>query len=113
MADTVRLELARPHGESVAARWYRAHASTIRGLVSLVVVGAVWEAAGRSGRWPLILAPLSEIWTKFLQLSMTGELQHHALVSLNEFVIGFGIAAALGIALGIAIAVSDPVRDVV
>jgi NitT/TauT family transport system permease protein len=113
MADTVRLELAVPRGEPVVLRWYRAHAGAVRALLSVVAVGALWEIAGRSGRWPLILAPISDIWAKFLHLAATGELQRDALVSLNEFVIGFAIAAVLGIALGIAIAVSDPVRDVV
>src|SRR5256885_5367027 len=114
MADiALGLELDLERRESLVPRWYRAHLSTVRGLLSLVAVGAVWEIAGRSGRWPLILAPLSDIWARFLQLAMSGELQRHVLVSLNEFVVGFAIAAVLGIALGIAIAVSDPVRDIV
>ena len=44
-----------------------------RGLFSLLIVGLVWEIAGRTGRWPLILAPVSEIWAKFLQLTVSGE----------------------------------------
>jgi NitT/TauT family transport system permease protein len=99
--------------EPVALRWYRAHASMVRGLLSLVVVGLAWELAGRSGRWPLILAPLSEIWAKFLQLAASGELGRHILVSLDEFIVGFAVAAIFGIALGIAIATSDAVRDIV
>src|ERR687883_174901 len=94
-------------------RWYRSHASTVRGLLSLLVVGLVWEIAGRTGRWPLILAPLSDIWAKFVQLAASGELSRHILVSLNEFIVGFAVAAVFGIALGIAIATSDAVRDVV
>src|SRR5207248_10566925 len=63
--------------------------------------------------WPLILAPISEIWLKFLQLAVTGELQRHILVSLNEFIVGFAVAAVVGVSLGIAIASSDKVRDFV
>jgi NitT/TauT family transport system permease protein len=85
--------------------------SLVRGLTSLLVVALAWEIAGRSGRWPLILAPLSEIGARFLRLAGTGELQRHVLVSLNEFVVGFAIAAAFGICLGIAIATSDAARD--
>ena len=88
-----------------------AHASTVRGLLSLVIVGLAWEIAGRSGRWPLILAPISDIWVKFVQLAVSGELTRHVLVSLNEFIVGFAIAAVLGIGLGIAIASSDTARD--
>src|SRR5260370_19842214 len=105
MADiALGLELDLERRESSVLRWYRAHISTVRGLLSLVIVGLVWEIAGRSGRWPLILAPISDIWGKFLQLSATGELQRHVLVSLNEFFIGFALAAVLAILLGISIA---------
>ncbi|HEV7662780.1 MAG TPA: hypothetical protein VGQ62_04535, partial [Chloroflexota bacterium] len=112
MADVaLPLDLEVPR-ETATARWYREHTSTVRGLVSLIVVALVWELAGRSGRWPLVIAPLSDIWTKFLQLASSGELLHHVLVSLNEFVVGFAIAAVLGVGLGMAIASSEVVRDV-
>lgn len=107
----LELELDLEPGEPLALRWYRAHASTVRGLLSLVIVGLVWEIAGRSGRWPLILAPISDIWIKFLQLTSTGELQRHIMVSLNEFFVGFTIAAVLGILLGITIASSETAKD--
>jgi NitT/TauT family transport system permease protein len=114
MADiALGLELDLERRESLALRWYRAHISTVRGLLSLVIVGLVWEIAGRSGRWPLILAPISEIWVKFLRLAATGELMRHVLVSLNEFFVGFAVAAVLGILLGIAIASSEAVKDFV
>jgi NitT/TauT family transport system permease protein len=109
----LELEVEGERRESAAARWYQEHASTVRGLVSLLVVALVWEVAGRSGRWPLILAPISEIWVKFLQLAASGELQRHVLVSLNEFLVGFALAAVLGVLLGIAIASSNTVRDFV
>ncbi len=109
----IGLELDLERRESSVLRWYRAHISTVRGLLSLVIVGLVWEIAGRSGQWPLILAPISDIWIKFLQLAAAGELQRHVLVSLNEFFVGFAIAAVLGILLGIAIASSEAVKDFV
>src|ERR1700736_536620 len=110
----LELELDREdRRESAALRWYHDHAATVRGLGSLLLVGIVWEIAGRSGRWPLILAPISDIWVKFLQLAASGELMRHVLVSVNEFLVGFVIAAVLGVLLGIAIASSDRVRDFV
>ena len=66
------LELDLHRREPLLLRWYRAHSSTLRGLLSLLIVGLVWEIAGRSGRWPLILAPISDIWVKFVQLAATG-----------------------------------------
>src|SRR5258708_12626812 len=114
MADiALGLELDLERRESLALRWYRAHISTVRGLLSLVIVGLVWEIAGGSWCWQLILAPSSEIWVKFLQLAATGELMRHVLVSLNEFFVGFAVAAVLGILLGIAIASSEAVKDFV
>jgi ABC-type nitrate/sulfonate/bicarbonate transport system permease component len=107
------LEFELERRESVAARWYREHASTVRGLLSLIVVALAWEIAGRSGRWPLLLAPLSDIWLRFMQLAASGELMRHVLVSLNEFFVGFAAAVVLGVSLGIAIASSDAIRDVV
>ena len=52
------LELDLHRREPLLLRWYRTHSSTIRGLLSLLIVGLAWEIAGRSGRWPLILAPI-------------------------------------------------------
>ncbi|MBV9544233.1 MAG: ABC transporter permease [Chloroflexi bacterium] len=109
----LELDVSQPRRESALLRWYRANASTARGLLSFAVVAVVWEIAGRSGRWPLIIAPLSDIWTKFIQLAATGELERHILVSVNEFVIGFAIAALFGIVLGVAIAISQTTRDIV
>ena len=113
VALPLELELELERRESWSLAWYRAHASTVRGLLSLIVVGLAWEAVGRTGRWPLIIAPISDIWTKFLQLAVTGELGRHVLVSLNEFFVGFAVAAVVGVALGIAIATSPIVKDFV
>ena len=112
MAATLELERLEPAGrtESQAQRWLRAHASTLRTTASFLVVAIAWELAGRSGRWPLLIAPLSEIWTRFLQLAASGELIKHITVSLNEFAFGFAIAAVVGIALGVGIASSQVTR---
>src|SRR5579864_7968133 len=105
------LETEYGRSESLLTRWMRAHASTLRGLLSLIVVGSLWEIAGRTGRWPLILAPISDIWSKFLELAASGELTRHILVSLNEFFVGFAIAAVFGVFLGILIASSPAAKD--
>jgi NitT/TauT family transport system permease protein len=107
----LELELDLQQRESSVTRWVRTHASTLRGLASLAVVAALWEIAGRSGRWPLILAPVSDIWSKFLELSASGELLRHVTVSVNEFIIGFAFAAVIGILLGILIASSKAAKD--
>ncbi|MBV8715893.1 MAG: ABC transporter permease [Chloroflexi bacterium] len=114
MADVaIPLDLEREEHESATTRFFRTHASTLRGAFSLLVVAAVWEIAGRTGRWPLILAPISDIWLKFLQLAASGELLRHVLVSLNEFIVGFAMAAVFGVVLGIVIASSQTAKDVI
>ncbi|MBV9131614.1 MAG: hypothetical protein JO318_02900, partial [Chloroflexi bacterium] len=111
MADVaIPLDLEREEHESATTRFFRTHASTLRGAFSLLVVAAVWEIAGRTGRWPLILAPISDIWLKFLQLAASGELLRHVLVSLNEFIVGFAMAAVFGVVLGIVIASSQTAK---
>src|SRR5919199_1273150 len=99
----LELELAADRRQPFYLRWYRAHASTARGLLSLLIVALVWEAAGRSGRWPLILAPLSDILAKFVQLAATGELQRHVLVSLNEFIVGIAAASKMAVVFLLAV----------
>jgi NitT/TauT family transport system permease protein len=106
----LELDLQQPR-ESAATRWFRTHASTLRGLTSLAVVAALWEIAGRTGRWPLILAPISDIWAKFLELAGSGELIRHVTISVNEFIVGFAIAAVVGILVGILIATSPAAKD--
>jgi len=114
MADVaLPREQVRERGDPILVRWYHANIGTARALVSLLVVAAIWEAAARSGRWPLLLAPLSDIAARFLRLAGSGELQRHVLVSLDEFLVGFAVAAAFGICLGVALATSDAVRDFV
>jgi len=107
----VGLDLDLQQRESAARRIWHTHASTLRALTSLAVVAILWEIAGRSGRWPLILAPISDIWARFLQLAGSGELLRHVAVSLNEFIVGFALAAVVGILLGILIASSRAAKD--
>ncbi len=107
----IGLDLDLQQRESLPGRFWRSHASTLRALASLVVVASIWEIAARSGRWPLILAPISDIWARFLQLAGSGELVKDIAVSLNEFMVGFALAAVVGILLGIVIASSQTARD--
>ncbi|MBV9578428.1 MAG: ABC transporter permease [Chloroflexi bacterium] len=109
----VGLELDLDQREAPASRFWHTHASTLRGLASLALVAILWEIAGRSGRWPLILAPISDIWARFVELAQSGELARDITVSLNEFLVGFVLAAVVGILLGIIIATSKTAKDVV
>jgi sulfonate transport system permease protein len=72
-----------------------------------VLLLAVWQALARSGVIsPQILpAPLTVLATA-RNLTETGELPRHLLISLQRAVIGFAIGASLGLALGIAVGLS-------
>jgi NitT/TauT family transport system permease protein len=107
------LDLDLHQQESLPTRLLHGHASTLRGLASLAVVAVLWEIAGRSGRWPLVIAPISDIWARFVQMAQSGELLKNVAVSLNEFLVGFTLAAIVGILLGILIASSKAAKDVV
>ena len=99
--------------ESSLGRWYAENTSMVRAVISFVAVGILWELAGRSGQWPLVVTPLSSIFASFGKMVSTGEIWKHVYASSVEFFWGFVLAAVVGIALGIAIATSDVIRDFV
>jgi NitT/TauT family transport system permease protein len=92
-------------------RWYAENTATARGVISFLSVGILWELAGQSGRWPLVIAPLTKIFESFWTMLIGGQLWKHISTSSLEFFGGFVLAAAVGIALGIAIATSQIVSD--
>lgn len=83
-----------------------------RGLASLAIGVVMWEAAARYLNAPLIVVPPSRVFHTFVTLLANGELGRHVLISAQEFVLGFGLAAIVGILLGALIGVSDMARDV-
>jgi len=99
--------------EPFVLRWYRDNTAMLRAVTSFVAVGLIWEIVGQSGRYPLVVTPLSSIFAAFWKLLTTGLLWRHVSTSSIEFLWGVALAGAVGIALGIAIATSDVVRDFV
>jgi sulfonate transport system permease protein len=71
------------------------------GLLLPVILAAGWELAVAlkfsSGR---LLPPPSVIYTTFVELARTGELQRHVLVTMQRVVIGFGFGVAAGTFIG-------------
>jgi ABC-type nitrate/sulfonate/bicarbonate transport system permease component len=106
-------EAARERRQFFLLRFYRDNTGAARALLSFIVVGALWELFGRLGVWPLVMAPLTKIFESAAKLWVAGQLQRHILISLNEFVWGYALAAAFGIGLGLLIATNDVVRDFV
>jgi len=73
------------------------------GVVFLVLLGLLWEAAGRGG-WvhKLLFPPASVILSTFWDLLVSGEILRHLGVSLWRAALGYAAAAIFAIALGVA-----------
>lgn len=73
------------------------------GVVVLLLLGLLWEAAGR-GAWvhKLLLPPLSAVLATFYDIVVSGEVLRHLGVSLWRAAAGYALAAGFGIAIGIA-----------
>jgi ABC-type nitrate/sulfonate/bicarbonate transport system permease component len=73
------------------------------GIVVLLAVALLWEAAGR-GAWvhKLLLPPLSAVLATLYDVVASGEILRHLAVSLWRAAAGYALAAVLGIALGVA-----------
>jgi sulfonate transport system permease protein len=71
------------------------------GLLLPILLAAGWELTVdlkfASGR---LLPPPSVIYTTFVELARTGELQRHVLVTMQRVVIGFGFGVAAGTIIG-------------
>ena len=89
------------------ARW----SAAALGAVSVVGGLVLWEASVRLFvRGDLFMVPPSAVWTAFLRLARSGELQRHLAISSVEFAYGFALAIAAGIPLGALMASSRTVR---
>src|SRR5258708_13173550 len=97
---------------ATARRFYQSHRRAVRGLYSVVLALVAWEVVGRYVvTSKLMFAPFSRVIVEFGRLWMSGELEHHMLVSFSALAMGFAIAAAVGIAIGSLIAVSPAVGE--
>lgn len=72
------------------------------GVVVLVALAVLWEAAGR-GAWvhKLLLPPFSAVLATLYDIVASGEILRHLAVSLWRAAAGYAAAAVLGIALGV------------
>ncbi|TDC49255.1 ABC transporter permease [Jiangella ureilytica] len=96
--------------------WHRIGLTTSRrrALISLLIGVAIWEFVARvlvDGS--LFFVPLTDVVRAGYDLTLTGELQHHAWVSFQEFFYGLLLAVLVGVPLGMAVGISTRVRDYV
>jgi ABC-type nitrate/sulfonate/bicarbonate transport system permease component len=74
-------------------------AGTLR-ILSLITVGLVWEAVGRTQN-PHLLPPLSRVLTTWIELLLSGQLFQALGVSLQALVLGFLLSVLFGVPLGL------------
>ena len=84
---------------SAAARVSRRRwARVARGLVGIVLLGAVWQLAPKVGLVdPYFVSPSSEVGVAWWDLLVTGQLWTHLSASLIRSGAGFGIAVAIAV----------------
>jgi ABC-type nitrate/sulfonate/bicarbonate transport system permease component len=83
----------------------------MKGMISLLVVLGVWQAAGYAG-WlnPYLLPPPTEIFRAFREMAAGGVLLGHTLASLNRVLTGLLYACLFALPLGVLTAASPRVR---
>jgi NitT/TauT family transport system permease protein len=78
-------------------------------LVATAVLFVVWEAATRYGSIsPLLLPAPSQIFQTTIK--NFSSIVQHGLVTVNEFVLGFGLAALVGLPLGALVVYARPIE---
>lgn len=84
-------------------RFYLAHERTIIGGGTLVGLLLGWELFARFGPIdPLFISAPSRVARAGYALAADGEIWPHVRLSGSEFLLGYGLAAAIGIPLGLA-----------
>jgi NitT/TauT family transport system permease protein len=112
MADAIAASSAARGG----SRFLRARIrpSTVRGVLSVLSAGVLWEVASRTFlNKPPFFSPLSAVLMRMGSLWQTGELPRDILTSFEEFLIGFVLASLAGIAIGVLMASSKIICEVV
>jgi NitT/TauT family transport system permease protein len=73
-----------------------------RGVTTLLVVAACYEAAARSGHFaPALLPPLGTVAHTLFAMILDGTMLRHAAATLYRVLCGFGLAVLFGLPLGV------------
>ena len=82
------------------------------GWSSFVFLLLLWELGARiAPSYRLYLPPITSVMAALAHLIITGAVGRHLLVTLERFLAGYLIAAALGVTLGIALGYFRPLHD--
>lgn len=78
-----------------------------RRSVTPILLIVLWQFASYAG-WvsPAVLAPPSQVWATFIELSRTGEILAHIGISLQRVMLGLAIGGSVAVVLGVAAGLS-------
>ena len=83
-----------------------------RKLISPLLLLMIWELITRQGWIPAWFLPVpTEVFQTLIDMVISGELLHHAAISLGRAISGYAMAAVVGVGLGVLIAWSRVVED--
>ena len=86
--------------------------SVRRGVITLVVAAAAYEAMARSGIFPSALVPtLPKVGSTLLALLLDGTMLAHAFYTLYRVLLGMALAIAVGLPLGILMGRFKPIEN--
>jgi sulfonate transport system permease protein len=74
----------------------------VRRNATPVLLICLWQLAAEAG-WiePSVLAPPSQVWQTFVELTGNGELLYHVGISLQRVLLGLAIGGSIAVALGV------------
>ena len=85
-----------------------------RGLTSILVMAALYEAVARSGYFaPALMPTLGTVAQTFFAMLLDGTLLGHAAATLYRVLFGFGLAVAVGLPLGVLMGRFHPIEHFV
>ena len=85
-----------------------------RGVLTLIVVAAGYQAIARSGYFaPALMPSLGTVARTLLNSLLDGSMLHHAAATLYRVIVGFALAVAVGLPLGVAMGRFGPVEHFV
>jgi ABC-type nitrate/sulfonate/bicarbonate transport system permease component len=83
-----------------------------RKLISPLLLLMIWELITRKGWIPAWFLPVpTEVFQTLFDMVISGELLHHAAISLGRAISGYAMAALVGVGLGLLIAWSRIAED--
>ena len=93
------------HKKKKGAGWLRRRPEIITIPLSLAVFLGLWELVVKSFNIPTYILPApTQIWRALVLGVQSGIFGHHTLVTLQEILMGFGIAVVLGLFFGAVVA---------